>query len=51
MPENAMKQSVMLRIASVLSFLFFMIHLVDDIIRGFKKGGVSNLSAIPIFVL
>jgi hypothetical protein len=46
-----MKQSVMLRSASVLSVLFFLIHLVDDIIRGFEKGGADNLAAIPIFVV
>jgi len=44
-----MKQSVTLRTASVLSVLFFMIHLVDDISRGFEKGGPSNLAAVPIF--
>ena len=26
-------------------------HLTDDIIRGFEKGGVSNLTAVPIFVV
>ena len=46
-----MKHSVMLTIASLLSILFFTFHLADDIVRGFEKGGVSNLTAIPIFVL
>ena len=46
-----MRQSVMLRSASVISILFFIIHVVDDIIRGYERGGVSNLAAIPTFVL
>ena len=45
-----MKESVMLRIASVLSILFFMSHVADDIVRGYEEGGVSNLTAILIFV-
>ncbi len=46
-----MKHNVMLTIASLLSILFFTFHLVDDIVRGFEKGGVSNLAAVPIFVV
>jgi hypothetical protein len=46
-----MKHSVMLTITSLLSILFFTFHLTDDIIRGFEKGGVSNLTAVPIFVV
>ncbi|HYP01823.1 MAG TPA: hypothetical protein VER76_16655 [Pyrinomonadaceae bacterium] len=46
-----MKQNLMLTIASLLSILFFTFHLADDIIRGFEKGGVSNLTAVPIFVV
>jgi hypothetical protein len=46
-----MKPSVMLRVASVLSILFFTFHLAGDIVRGIEKGGVSNLTAIPIFVV
>jgi hypothetical protein len=45
-----MKQSVMLTIASVLSILLMTLHLADDIIRGFEKGGPSNLLAVPIAV-
>jgi hypothetical protein len=41
----------MLTIASLLSILFFTFHLADDIVRGFEKGGVSNLTAVPIFVV
>ena len=28
-----------------------MFHLADDIVRGFEKGGVSNLTAVPIVVV
>jgi NO-binding membrane sensor protein with MHYT domain len=45
-----MKHSVMLTITSLLSILFLMFHLTDDIVRGFEKGGVSNLTAVPILV-
>jgi hypothetical protein len=40
----------MLTIASVLSILFMTLHLADDIVRGFEKGGPSNLLAVPIAV-
>ena len=46
-----MNHSLMLTIASLLSILFFTFHLADDIVRGFEKGGVSNLTAVPIFVV
>ncbi len=46
-----MNRNVMLTITSLLSILFFTFHLADDIIRGFEKGGVSNLTAVPIFVV
>ena len=45
-----MKQSVLLTITSVLSLLFLTLHLADDIVRGFEKGGPSNLLAVPILV-
>jgi len=38
-----MKRSVMLTIASLLSILFFTLHLADDIVRGIELGGLSNL--------
>lgn len=44
-----MKQSVLLTITSVLSILLFSLHVADDIIRGFEKGGLWNLSAVLIF--
>lgn len=46
-----MKRSVMLTIASLLSILFFSFHLADDIVRGFEPGKLTNLTAVPIFVL
>ena len=38
-----MKRSVMLTITSLLSILFFTLHLADDIVRGFEPGGLLNL--------
>ena len=38
-----MKHSVILTIASLLSILFFTLHLADDIVRGMEPGGLSNL--------
>jgi hypothetical protein len=46
-----MKENVMLTITSLLSILLFTLHLADDIARGFEKGGLSNLTAVPIFVV
>src|SRR5215475_4356209 len=46
-----MKHNVMLTITSLLSILFGTFHLADDIVRGFEKGGVSNLTAVPICVV
>jgi hypothetical protein len=46
-----MKQNVMLTSASVLSVLFFSFHLADDIVRGIEPGTLTNLTAVPIFVL
>jgi hypothetical protein len=41
----------MLTITSLLSVLFFTLHVADDIVRGFEKGGAYNLTALPIFVV
>ena len=46
-----MKQNLLLTITSLLSILFMTFHLTDDIVRGFEKGGVSDLTAVPIFVV
>ena len=37
----------MLTIASLLSLLFLTLHITGDIMRGFEKGGVSNLMFFP----
>ena len=46
-----MKRSVMLTIASLLSILFFTFHLADDIVRGMEPGTLTNLMAVPTFVV
>ena len=46
-----MKESVMLTIASLLSILFGMFHLADDIVRGMSPGGLPNLLAVVICVV
>jgi len=46
-----MKQNPLLAITSLLSILFMTFHLTVDIVRGFEKGGVSNLTAVPILVV
>lgn len=46
-----MKQSVLLTITSVLSILFCLLHLADDIVYGFEKGVPSNLLVVPIAVI
>jgi hypothetical protein len=49
--EDQKKLNVMLTVASLLAILFFTFHLTGDIVRGFEKGGASNLTAVPIFVV
>jgi len=46
-----MKQNAMLTIASLLSILFTIFHLTDDIVRGMEPGTLSNLIAVPILVV
>lgn len=46
-----MKRSVLLTITSLLSILFFTFHVADDIRRGIEPGTLTNLPAVPIFVL
>jgi hypothetical protein len=41
----------MLTIASLLSILFFTFHLADDIARGIEPGTLTNLAAVPTFVV
>jgi len=45
-----MRQTALLKIASVLAVLLLSLHLADDIVRGFERGGISNLLAVPILV-
>lgn len=46
-----MKRNDMLTIASLLSVLFMMFHLADDIVRGMEPGRLPDLIAVPIFVV
>ncbi|MEO6324865.1 MAG: hypothetical protein ABIT01_11580 [Thermoanaerobaculia bacterium] len=46
-----MKNTVTLTITSLLSILLFTFHLADDICRGFERGDLSNLTALPICVV
>jgi len=46
-----MKHNTILVTMSLLSILFMTFHVTDDIVRGFEKGGLSNLAAVPIFVV
>ena len=46
-----MRHNFMLTIASLLSILFLMFHLTDDIVRGMEPGTLSNLTAVPILVV
>jgi hypothetical protein len=41
----------MLTVMSLLSILLLTFHLAHDIVFRLEKGGVSNLIAVPIFVL
>lgn len=46
-----MKDNVMLTIASLLSILFGLFHLADDIDRGMSPGGLPNLIGVVIIVV
>jgi hypothetical protein len=46
-----LKHNLTLTIASLLSILLFSLHLADDIVRGFEPGTLTNLNAVPIFVV
>lgn len=41
----------MVAITSLLLVLLLTFHLADDIVRGYEKGGLSNLIAVPIVVV
>ncbi|HEX8748526.1 MAG TPA: hypothetical protein VF717_15250 [Pyrinomonadaceae bacterium] len=38
-----MKRNIILTVMSLLSILFFTLHLADDIVRGMEPGGLANL--------
>lgn len=46
-----MKQNDLLTITSLLSIVLLAFHLTDDIVRGFEKGTLANLVAVPLFVI
>ena len=46
-----MNQNALLTSSSLLTVLFLTFHLADDIVRGFEKGGLTNLIAVPICVV
>ncbi len=46
-----MKHNVLLTITSLLTILLLTFHLTGDITRGFEKGGLSILNAVPVVVL
>ena len=46
-----MKENVVLTIASLLSILFALVHLADDIDRGMSPGGLPNLIGVIICVV
>lgn len=46
-----MKPNILLTIASLLSILFGMFHLADDIDRGMSPGGLPNLGAVVVCVV
>ena len=46
-----MKNNVILTVASLLSILFFTLHVADDIVRRIKPGTLRSLSAVPTAVV
>ena len=46
-----MKHTVTLTITSLLTILFTMFHLADDIVRGFSPGGLSNIPVVLVWVM
>jgi hypothetical protein len=46
-----LNRNIILTITSLVSILLCTFHLADDIVRGFEKGGVSNLAVVPIAVV
>ena len=46
-----MSENTQLTTASLLSLLLFSLHVADDIVRGFEPGDLSNIGALPIFLV
>jgi hypothetical protein len=46
-----MKTNLLWTVTSLLLILLTTFHLADDIVRGFEKGGLANLAALPILVV
>jgi amino acid transporter len=46
-----MKPHVILVVTSLLSIFFMMLHLADDIVRGFEPGDLSNYTGVLILVV
>ncbi len=46
-----MKHQVTLTVASLISLLLLVVHLSDDIVRGFSPGGPGNLTAVVIMAI
>jgi hypothetical protein len=46
-----MKPSVMLSVTSLLSILLLSLHIAEDIVLGFARGGLENLVGIAILVV
>src|SRR5262249_43187338 len=46
--DRPMKQTVALTVSSMLTILFSMFHLTDDILRGNSPGGLSNFIVVLV---
>jgi len=46
-----MKQNLLLTITSLLSMLFTMFHITDDIVYKISPGGLSNLTVVAFLVV
>lgn len=46
-----MNRNVMLTIASLLSILFMIFHMTDDIVRGMEPGTLFDLIVVPILAV
>ena len=44
-----MRHDTVLKVASLLSVLFFSLHVADDVVRGIEPGTLTNYPAVLIF--